>query len=100
MATAAITSKLYVYLQLVSVSSYFPLLVRGAAIFRGKTYDQKMLEFVAGQATVLQAINLTITDGKVSAVDSVIEGLLGSTGAAVDAVILAAVDAYTLSLAK
>lgn len=98
MATATITSKLYVYLQLVSVSSYFPMLVKGAAMFRGRSYDQKMLEYVAGQPAVLGAINLTIADGRVSSVDTLLEAMLGSSGAAVDSVIISAVDAYAASL--
>lgn len=91
---AEITSTLYKTLQLTRASSYFPMLVQGAAAIEGVPYTDELLVYVASRPEVTTAIPVTITDGVPSAVDPVIEDLLVTAGADVDAVILAAVRSY------
>ena len=90
-----VTSQLWKFVQLTTTSTYFPLLVQGAALFAGKTYTPSMLRFVAAQDTVLGAISLEFKDGVSEPVDPVLERLMVDSGPAVDSVILSAVQAFT-----
>ena len=94
--TQIITSRLWVFIQLTTASTWFPLLVQGAALSVGKIYDQALLAHVASRPEVLDAIQLHVQpDGITSPVDDVLRSLIVNAGAAVDATITAAVTAHS-----
>lgn len=93
--TVTITSKLWKFMQLTRNGTYFPALVEGAALAQGKAYTPALLAHVASRAEVLDAVNLTIVDGRSTPIDEVIEQLITTAGEGVDQVIMAAVASYT-----
>lgn len=90
-----VTSRLWKFMQLVNNSNYLPVLVQGAALMTRKEYTLALLAHVAANETVLNAIDLTFSDGVAEAVDPVLERLITTNGAGVDAVILDAVRNYS-----
>lgn len=85
-----IESRLWRYIQLVSHSTYFPMLVQGAAHRQGKPVTDRMIAYVASREVVLDAMEIRVGD----AVDTLLERLMTQNGEAVDQVIQAAVDEY------
>ena len=90
---ANIEARLWKSSQLVLASTYFPPMVRMAAAKLGKPYSQDMLEKIAATETIVDALTLPVGDS----IDTAILVLMSkdvNTGAAVDAAILSAVQAY------
>lgn len=89
-----INSDLWTFARAVNHSTYFPMLVRGAAQMKGVPYSEDLLHFVAAFSPVVTALRVPL-DGDI---DSRIVELLLETPEDVDIAVLAGVDLYKTTL--
>ena len=93
MEPAVIYARLWKASQLATSSHFFPAMVKMAAIASGKEYTEHLLNTVAQNTTIVDAITLPVGES----VDTAILALMSQSpemGEAVDTAILNAVQAY------